>query len=140
MNKMPKSLFVIIFIFLHLANANDLLLTQKEKTYIKNNIVKVALLPDFYPFSFYKNRTLRGYSYNLLKLIAKKSNLKLEFIVDTWPKNFNKFKNEQVHIIDSISYTKGRVDYTSFTKPYFEIPLVIYSRINFAAYDGTIQN
>jgi len=137
---MLKSLFVIIFIFLHLADAKDLVLTQKEKNYINNTTVKVALLPNFYPFSFYKNRTLRGYSYNLLKLIAQKSNLKLVVIVDTWPKNFNKFKNKEVHIIDTISYTKERGTYTNFTKPYFEIPLVLYSRTNFYDYDGTLKS
>ena len=137
---MIKSLFLIIFIFLHLADAKDLLLTKKEQNYINNTTVKVALLPNFYPFSFYKNRTLRGYSYNLLKIIAQKSDLKIEFIVDTWPKNFNKFKNEEVHIIDSISFTKERAAYTNFTKPYFEIPLVMYSRINFSDYDGTLQS
>jgi len=140
MNKMIKSLFLIIFIFLHLADAKDLVLTKKEKSYINNTTVKVALLPNFYPFSFYKNRTLRGYSYNLLKLIAQKSKLKLEFIVDTWPNNFNNFKNEEVHIIDTISYTKERGTYTNFTKPYFEIPLVMYSRIDFADYDGTLKS
>jgi len=140
MNKLIKSLFAIIFIFFNLVFSKELTYTQTEINYIKNNTVTVALLPDFHPFSFYKKRTLNGFSIDLLELIAKRSHLKFEFIADNWPTNMKKFKNGDIHIIDAISFNKERASYTNFTKAYFEIPLILYSKKNFNEYKGKLES
>jgi ABC-type amino acid transport substrate-binding protein/nitrogen-specific signal transduction histidine kinase len=48
--------------------------------------------------------------------------------MDSWSKTLNKFKNKQIDLIDVISYKKNREVFTNFSKPYFEIPSVVFAR------------
>jgi len=129
-----------MFIFIGLAQAQSLEFTNEEKEFIQNNTITVGVLEDFYPFSFYENETTKGFSYNLLKLISKKSNLKFEFVTDTWSNNYTNFTNNKIDLIDSISFTEKRAKFISFTKPYFEIPLVMYSKNDFSKYNGELES
>jgi len=140
MNPLLKSFIAVFFIFLNLANAKLLIFTDEEKQYIKNNTLKVGMLPDFYPFSFQTNGQTKGYSYDLIKLISQKSHLKLEFVFDNWTNNIHNLKNEKIDIIDSISYTKQRSQYINFSEPYYEVPLVLYSRKSSNYYNGTLKS
>ncbi len=126
MNYMLRILFIFI-IFSITLNAS-LKFTKKEQTYINNNKVTVAILPDFPPFSTFENNKLSGYSYDILELISKKSGLKISYEVDSWPINLKKFKDKKIDIIDAISFRESRLEFTQYTKPYYEIPLVIFSR------------
>lgn len=118
-------LFLLFLTTTLFANVNY---TDSELEYIKNNKVKVAMLPDLAPFSSIKNDKLSGFSYDLLELISKKSSLKFEYEVGPWPQNLQKFKDKKVDIIDSISFKESRLEFTNFTKAYYEIPLMIFSR------------
>jgi len=112
----------------------ELNFTQEEKDYIKKNKVKVAMLPDFPPFSILKNGKLEGFSYDILQLISEKSSLTFEYEVNKWPINLKKFKEKQIDIIDAISYKDNRLSFTNYTKPYYEIPLMIFSRKDLTDY------
>lgn len=114
--------------------------TEEEKSYIKSKEFKVAMLPSFVPFSFKNNDKLSGYSYDILELISKKSGLTFKYEVDNWSKNIEKFKNKEVDLIDSISFRQSRLPFTNFTKAYFEIPLVIFSRKDLYSYDGNLNS
>ena len=103
---------------------------KKEKKYIEEKVIKVAMLKEFYPFSFLENDVPKGYSYELMKLISNKSNLKVEYSFDTWNNNLVKFENKDVDLIDSISYSPQRDKFIYFTPSYFQIPNVIFSRKN----------
>ena len=140
MNKLLRTFFTIIFIFLSIASANELIFTEEEKQYIKNNTANVGLLNNFYPFTYQKNNKNMGYSYELLKLISKKSNLKLTFIVEEWAKNLSDLKSGKIDILDATSYTKEREKYINFTKQYFEIPLLLYGKKSIDYYDGTLES
>ncbi len=132
MSKLLKLLLLLsIFNFTLFAELN---FTQEEKEYIKNNKIKVAMLPDFPPFSIIKNGKIEGFSYDILQLISKKSSLNFEYEVNKWPINLKKFKEKQIDIIDSISYKDSRLSFTSYTKPYYEIPLMIFSRKDLTEY------
>lgn len=125
-----------LIIFLPLFLSANIEFTKEEYDYIKNNKVKVAMLPDFPPFSIYEGGKHKGFSYDILQLIAKKSGLQLEYKVDNWPVNLQKFKEKKVDIIDSISFRENRLQFTYYTKPYYEIPLVIFSRKDLKSYAG----
>ncbi len=140
MNILGKSLFVIIFILNTIAIASSDTFTKEELNYIKNKKIKIGMLPDFYPFAFKKDNKLTGYSYDLIKIMAKKSNLNVEFVVDNWPNNFHKFNNNKIDVLDAVSLTKERLKYINYTNPYFDIPLVLYGAKNITQYDGTIQS
>ncbi|MDZ7818213.1 MAG: transporter substrate-binding domain-containing protein [Aliarcobacter sp.] len=119
---------------------NKINFTNIEKNYIENKVIKIAMLKEFYPFSFLENDNIKGYSYDFLNLIIQNSGLKVEFIFDSWNNNLEKFKKGEVDLIDSISYKKEREIYTDFTESYFEIPNVIFSKKNdFENYKGLIS-
>ena len=104
--------------------------TEIEKEYIKSNIFTLGMITDNYPFSFTENKKIKGFSYDYINLIMKKSGLKVKIQMDNWSHTLNKFKNKQIDLIDLISYSKKREEFTNFTKPYFEIPNVIFARKN----------
>ncbi|MCK5110947.1 MAG: transporter substrate-binding domain-containing protein [Arcobacteraceae bacterium] len=103
-------------------------LTSKEKNYISSNTFKIGMVNNFYPFSFKENGKLTGYSYDLLNLITKKSGLKINIETNYWSNILNKFKNKKLDLIDGISYKKQREYFVNFSKPYREIPNVIFAR------------
>lgn len=109
---------------------NKTLFTKDERNYIQNNIFKIGVLNNFYPFSFLENGNINGFSSDLINLIIKKSDLKIEYVVDRWNKNLERFKNGELDLIDSISYNKKRSQYVNFSNSYYEIPNVIFSRKN----------
>ena len=126
--------FLFLGYFLTINAFAQLSFTKKEYQYIKKNNVKVAMLPDFPPFSSYEEDKLSGYSYDILKLISKKSGLKFEYQIDSWPINLKKFKEKKIDIIDAISFREKRLKYTNFIDPYYEVPLVIFSRKELTSY------
>ena len=105
-------------------------------SYINNTRIKVAILPDFPPFSFLENNEKKGLSFDILKLISNKSGLKLDFHVNKWPINLEKFREKEIDIIDSISFRESRLSFTNFTQPYHEAPLIIFSRKDLITYAG----
>ncbi|MGB5867623.1 MAG: transporter substrate-binding domain-containing protein [Arcobacteraceae bacterium] len=117
--------------------AQSIDLTQQEKEYISNNpIVKVGIMPDFTPFSYYIKNTPVGFEHDLLKIIADKTGLEFENHIDKWTNIYNSFKNKEVDIITSISYKKYREPFTTFTSAYYEIPIMIFVRDDFGEYKG----
>lgn len=124
---MKKSL-LLLSILIQFLWANSEIFTNDELKYIENKKIKIAVLPDFRPFNNYENGKFSGLSNDILELLAKKHNLKFQIEVDHWPKNLEKFKNNQVDLIDAISYEESRLAYTNYTKAYYEIPLVIFSK------------
>ena len=102
--------------------------TNIEKEYISSNKVTFGMLIDYYPFSFKENGKISGFSYDYINLLISKSGLKINIEMDNWTNNLNKFKNKEIDLIDVISYKKDRDSFTNFSKPYFEIPNVIFAR------------
>jgi PAS domain S-box-containing protein len=135
MNYLLK-IYLLIFLIFSIGAHAQVIFTQEELSYIKNNQIKVAMLPDFPPFSTYEDNKLSGFSYDILELISKKSGLKINYEIDSWPVNIKKFKEKKVDIIDAISFRESRLGFTEYTKPYYEIPLVIFSRKDLTDYTG----
>lgn len=112
-------------------------LTKKEKTYLKNTTVRVGFINDYYPFSYLENDKIRGFSYEYFNLLASQVDMKFEVNVDNWAPTLDKFKKHEIDIIDAISYTKEREEFTNFSEPYFHIPNVIFARKDsFENYQG----
>ena len=117
--------------------ASSLTFTKEEKDYIKSNpIVKIAMMPDFTPFSYYIKNTPVGFEHDLLKIISEKTNLKFEKHIDKWTTIYNAFRNKEVDVISSISYKKFREPFTTFTSSYYDIPIMIFVRDDFGEYKG----
>jgi ABC-type amino acid transport substrate-binding protein len=102
--------------------------TNIEKEYILSNTVTLGMIVDYYPFSYEENGMITGFSYDYINLISEKSGLKIKIEMDNWSATLKKFKTNQIDMIDVISYKKSREEFTNFSKPYFEIPNVIFAR------------
>lgn len=135
-----KFLFIrlfFIFTFSHQLLANTLNLSPEEKVFIKNNpTVKIAMMPDFTPFTYYIENTPVGFEHDLLKLISKRTGLQFEKTIGKWTSIYNSFKNKEVDIISSISYKKYREPFTTFTSSYYDIPIMIFVKESFGEYHG----
>ncbi len=117
------------------SKTNQIEFTPKEKEWIANNPkVSIAMMPDFSPFSHIVNDKNVGFEHDILSLISQQSGLQFDKKYDIWNKNLNAFKNKQVDIISSISYKKQRESFTLFTSPYYEIPIMIFTRNDFDNY------
>ena len=134
-----KILFMqlILFCFSITAFAQTIQLTNEEKDFInKNPIVKIAMMPDFTPFTYYIEESPVGFEHDLLKIISKKTGLQFEKKINKWTDIYNSFKNKEVDMISSISYKKYREPFTTYTSSYYDIPIMIFVRDTFGEYYG----
>ncbi len=125
----------LLFIFPFIVSADEVILTVQEKEYIKENpIATIAMLNAFIPFSFYDKGEYIGFAIDIMKLIEKKTGLEFFYQHNIWSINIENFKNKEVDIIDSISYKEERTAFTLYTEPYYELPIVIFTREDFGLY------
>jgi polar amino acid transport system substrate-binding protein len=111
--------------------------TNEEKEFIKTNpTIKVAMMPDFTPFTYYIKNTPVGFEHDLLKIISQRTGLEFEKKIANWTTIYSSFKNKEVDMITSISYKKFREPFTTFTSSYYDIPIMIFVRDNFGEYNG----
>ena len=135
-----KILFIQLFLILFFSIesiANSISFTKEENDFInKNQIIKVAMMPDFTPFSYYIENIPVGFEHDMLKIISERTGLKFEKVIDKWTTIYNAFRNKEVDMITSISYKKFREPFTSFTSSYYDIPIMIFVRDDFGEYNG----
>ncbi|MEH6443511.1 MAG: transporter substrate-binding domain-containing protein [Oceanospirillaceae bacterium] len=134
-----KLLFAQLFfiLFSMQAIASTLILTEEEQAYIKKNpLMKVAMMPDFTPFSYTIDKQAIGFEHDLLAIIAQRTGFKFEKRMGKWTDIYNAFKNKDVDIISSISYKEFREPFTQFTSAYYNIPIMIFVKDNFGEYHG----
>lgn len=117
--------------------AQSIIFTEKEKNFIASNkIIKVGMMPDFTPFTYYVNNTPVGFEHDLLNIISQRTGLRFEKKIDKWTNIYTSFKNKEVDMITSISYKKYREPFTIFTSSYYDIPIMIFVRDSFGEYSG----
>ena len=134
-----EKIIIILFTTILALNlfGDELILTNEEKEFIEENRkIKIALMPDFSPFSYIENDRVVGFENDLLQLVSRKTNLEFEKIYGVWNKNLKSFKEKEVDIITSISYKSERESFTKFTTPYYQIPIMIFVRDNFGKYES----
>ncbi|WP_304544452.1 HD domain-containing phosphohydrolase [Sulfurimonas microaerophilic] len=95
--------------------------TQEEMEYIKNAPpVIISNEKDWVPFDFQSAGVPMGYSVDILKLLSKKSGLKIQFVNGlTWTEIINNFKNKDIDIVQSIYKTPKREEFGSFSDPIY---------------------
>ncbi len=126
-----KFLFFYFIFILSTATASDVVFTEEEQGWIKNNpTVKVAMMNDFKPFSFIYDSKHQGLSVDLLDKISKISGLKFDIKTSSWTIALDSFKNSEVDMISGISYTKQRESFTLYTEPFYEITAMIFGNKN----------
>ncbi len=115
----------------------EIFFTREEKEFIQSSRrIKIGSIDSYTPFSFIKNGEKVGFTQDLIDIISQKSGLVFETTGGTWPEVFNKFKNKKIDIISELSYRKERIPFTIYTKPYYQIPVGVFTRESFPSYKG----
>jgi len=92
--------------------------------------INVCINPDWTPIEF-RDKTPKGISIDILKIIAKKHNLKLNFIkTKTWSESQFYLKKGLCDITPTAVETNKRKKYAIFTKPYLNYDLAIITNTN----------
>ena len=135
-----KSILIRILICLVLlfpGRAAALEFTPDEKAFITSNPeIRVALMPDFSPFSYIIQDAAGGFEHDLLALLSQRTGLTFTKQLGNWNSILTAFKTKKADMITSISYKKEREAFTLFTTPYYEIPIMIFVRDDFGEYQG----
>lgn len=94
--------------------------TLEEKIWIEQNQnVVVAGEFDWAPYYFVgKDKVSKGFVKDYLDLISQKSGLRFSYEVDTWHRNLQKIKDQEVDLIPALYKTKEREQQMLFTNPY----------------------
>jgi polar amino acid transport system substrate-binding protein len=130
-----KFYFLFLLIYLFPTTINAINFTDEEKNFINTTqSVKIALMPDFSPFSYIVDDRVVGFEHDLLSLLSQKTGLKFTKQFGVWNKNLYAFTTKKVDMITSISYKEEREPFTLYTKPYYEIPIMIFVRDDFKDY------
>ena len=117
--------------------AASITLTNEEKSFIDAHPhVSLGVMSDFIPFSYAENGEFKGYVSDLCRLLTLKTGLHFDAKIDSWPHNIEQFKQKQLDMIADISFKEERKAFTLFTKPYYEIPTVVFVRDDFGPYHG----
>ena len=103
---------------------------KKQKIYIENKkILKVCTNPNWMPIEYTQNNKPKGITIDILKLIAKKTKLKVEFITtSSWKESQEFLKDKKCDILPSIVKTNEREKNMNFTKPYISYDLAIVTK------------
>ncbi len=104
-----------------------ILLTKKEKEYIKNHVIKVNVTTTWPPFYYKEDGKLVGIAIDYWKLIAKKLHLKYKFVISkTFPEVLENIKTGKTDINIATTKTENK-KYALFTYPYetFKIGIAV---------------
>lgn len=105
---------------LAIAQMSELKLTETEASFIKDHpVIKVANENDWPPFDYTELGKPKGFSIDLIRLLANKSGLQIEFVNGyTWGQLLYQFKNKNIDVIPALYRNKERELFTLFTEPY----------------------
>ncbi len=124
-----KNLILIITLFLVSIQAVDL--TNKEIEFLKNNpTIKVHNEQSWAPYNFNENGMPKGFVIDYMNLVAKKLNIKIEYISGySWDEFLNLIDENKIDVISNIVKTKDRAKYINFTSVYHISKKAIFSNM-----------
>jgi two-component system sensor histidine kinase EvgS len=110
---------------------NDVIqFTENEKNWIENN-KEITFGADFKwpPFDFAdKNDKHSGLSADYIRVIEKKTGIKINVIPGVWSYILDKAKKGTIDGISATVRTSKREEYLKFSDPFIKVPLVIITR------------
>ena len=114
-------------IFINILNAN-VILTEEEKNYIKNNApIKLHNEKNWPPYNFYENGEAKGFSIDYMRLLSKKVGMPIEFISGySWDEYMSMLQKNEIDSIINISKNKERSKIFNFTDIFHTAANAIY--------------
>ncbi|WP_025566052.1 transporter substrate-binding domain-containing protein [Psychromonas sp. SP041] len=103
--------------FVFATNAIEVDLTVQEKEYTQQHpTIKVHTDENWPPFNFIQDGEVSGYNNDLIRLVADKVGLNIEFVVGyQWYEYLEKLKNKEIDVISNMKITPERQEFTIFT-------------------------
>lgn len=107
----------------------DVVLDDNEKAYLsKNKFILASNEMDWPPFDFAMRGSPRGYSIDLLNILAGRVGLKVKYLNGfSWKTLVELFKNGEIEVLHSLLKTPERAHLGIFTPPYLPMPQVAAS-------------
>ena len=116
--------------------------TQEELNWIgKNEEIKIGGDSYWHPYSFYNEKgKYVGIVPDIINLIKEQSGLNFKYIkTKTWSDTLSLIKDENLDMVDAISYTKNRSDFMNFSMKYFATDIVILGNSEDEKYINSIE-
>ncbi|MEA1915003.1 MAG: transporter substrate-binding domain-containing protein [Campylobacterota bacterium] len=107
-------------------------LNDKEIAYLKEHpVIKVHNETNWPPFNFNVNKEARGFSIDYINLLAKKLNIKVEFISGySWNEFMKMLPSSDLDLIINIAKNDTRAKTIAFTSSFFNVKNAIYVNQN----------
>jgi PAS domain S-box-containing protein len=112
------------------ANRASILLTTQEQRWVKEHVVRVGV-ENWIPIVFMKNTTsIDGIAGNLLNKIAKRTELRVEYIPGAWHDLFAQFKQGKLDLLPDSYFSNARQQIGMFTPPFYNVHEYFYIKKN----------
>lgn len=107
-------------------------LSKEEALYVLNNpTIRVSNEIDWYPYDFNEEGIPQGYVVDLIRLLAQKIGIYIEFKTASWPKLHEAFMKNRLDVLYPVRKTKERQKYARFGKPLMKTKNVFITRKGF---------
>ncbi len=112
-------------------------LTPAERSYVASHgPIRYAPDPQFPPFeSLSASRTAQGITPDILAILGRRLHVSFVTIAcSSWPACLQAVREGRADLLGTVSKTSERGEYLAFTRPYFDMPYVLFIRAGGPAY------
>ena len=123
---------LLLIVFSTAVFADKLILSDKEKEYLKNNpVLNLGYSLNFKPFLMKsKNGAYIGIAADEYELIAKKLGVKLNYIIDDWRKIHKRTKAGEIDVVPIINKTIAKKSGLLVTDELYDLRVLLYTKNN----------
>lgn len=113
------------------SNSEEISLTEQERAWIEEHpTITTSSNTGYAPLDFISAGGPAGLSIDYLNLLTSKVGLKVEYVnYGSWSENLKMGMEQKIDVIHSVSKTKDRQEYFTFSEPYFIDDIVLYGRV-----------
>lgn len=105
---------IVVLLFASLLAWN----TAADEPASPQRVVTIGVVADNEPYTFFEGRNPSGFSIDVLREVARNSNLTFDFRAGSWPEIYAAFQRGDLDAIDGISWRPDRAETILFTEPY----------------------
>ena len=106
-------------------------LSESEKAYLTEHpVISVTNERDWYPYDFNEDGEAKGYAVDYIKLLADKIGVRLNFISDTWPNLYEKFKNKEIRVAQPLIPSEERHQQFLYSTKFITMDLALIAQTN----------
>ncbi len=104
-------------------------LSESEKAYLAQHpVISVTNERDWYPYDFNEDGEAKGFAVDYMKLLANKLGMHLNFISDTWPNLYEKFKNREIRMAQPLIPSEERHQQFLYSTKFITMDLALIAQ------------